>query len=149
MKTRHPNDAADERRRTMRQMKALLIAFRGRLDEELKPMGVTTAQMQMLDAIRNNPGASGAQLARACRVTPQTAQGFLARAERERWIARGKDAENDRLVTRSLTKLGQMLLTEADGVARTIEKALWRGTKDEELRGMNEVLARCVANLQG
>ncbi len=132
----------------MRQMKALLIAFRGRLDDELKPMGVTTAQMQMLDAVRKHPGASGAQLARACRVTPQTAQGFLARAERERWIARGKDAENDRLVTRSLTKAGRRLLTEADGVARAIEKALWRGTKDEELGRVNEVLTRCIGNLQ-
>ena len=133
----------------MRQMKSLLIAFRGRLDEELKPMGVTTSQMQMLNAIQTHPGASGAQLARACRVTPQTAQGFLARAERERWIARGKAAENDRLVTRSLTAKGVRLLQQADRVARTIEKGLWRGTGDEDFARINAVLARCIANLEG
>ncbi len=129
-------------------MKGLLIAFRGRLDEELKPMGVTAAQMQMLDAIGKHPGASGAQLARDCRVTPQTAQGFLARAEREGWIVRGKDAENDRLVTRSLTGTGARLLEQADRVARTIERGLWRGVADNQLALMNEILARCIENLQ-
>ncbi len=149
MATSLAQGAADNKRRTMRQMKSMLIAFRGRLDDELKPMGVTTAQMQMLDAIRTHPGASGAQLARACRVTPQTAQGFLARAEREGWILRGKAAENDRLVTRSLTPVGIRLFQQADRVARTIEKGLWRGTGDEELKLLNEVLARCIGNLQG
>lgn len=133
----------------MRRMKSLLIAFRGRLDDELRPMGVTTAQMQMLHAIREHPGASGAQLARACRVTPQTAQGFLARAEREEWIERGKDAENDRLVTRSLTLAGVRLLEQADRTARVIEGALWRGTDERQLSVLNRILERCVLNLEG
>ena len=149
MKRVSESGEADERRRTIRQMKALLIGFRGRMDDELKPMGVTTSQMQMLDAIRKHPGASGAQLARDCRVTPQTAQGFLTRAEREGWIVRGKDAENDRLVTRSLTDAGKGLLTQADRVARTIERGIWRGTGGEDLRRVNEVLSRCLLNLQG
>jgi len=148
MAKRLRKDAADARRQTLRRMKGLLIAFRGRLDEELKPMGVTAAQMQMLDAIGKHPGASGAQLARDCRVTPQTAQGFLARAEREGWIVRGKDAENDRLVTRSLTGTGARLLEQADRVARTIERGLWRGVADNQLALMNEILARCIENLQ-
>ncbi len=147
MKTGPTKGAAEDRRQTLRQMKTMLIAFRGRLDDELKPMGVTTAQMQMLEAIRTQPGSSGAQLARAYRVTPQTAQGFLARAEREGWIVRGKDAENDRLVTRSLTGEGLRLLKEADGVARAIEKRLWRGTSEVELGVMRAVLVRCVGNL--
>lgn len=147
MKRQFVPSSGDEKRRTLRQMKSMLIAFRGRLDDELKPMGVTTSQMQMLEAVRVHPGASGAQLARACRVTPQTAQGFLARAERERWIVRGKAAENDRLVTRSLTGEGVRLLKQADRVAKTIEKGLWRGTTDEDFGRLNEVLARCIRNL--
>ena len=88
MASRDTKGANEEKRQTLRRMKTLLIAFRGLMDERLKPMGVTTSQVQMLDALRTHPGASGAQLARACRVTPQTAQGFLARAEREGWIVR-------------------------------------------------------------
>ncbi len=149
MAQRDLKGAGEETRQTLRRMKTLLIAFRGRLDDELKPMGVTTAQMQMLDAIRTHPGASGAQLARACRVTPQTAQGFLARAEREGWIVRGKDAENDRLVTRSLTSAGKRLLKHADRISRTIEATVWRGTTAEELVRLNEVLRRCMQHLEG
>lgn len=149
MAKRLRKDAADARRQTLRRMKGLLIAFRGRLDDELKPMGVTTAQMQMLDAIGKHPGASGAQLARDCRVTPQTAQGFLARAEREGWIVRGKDAENDRLVTRSLTAGGRGLLRKADTVARRLERSLWRGTDEGEVTSLNRLLTRWIGNLQG
>jgi len=149
MATRHPKGVAEAKRETLRRMKSLLIAFRGRLDEELKPMGVTTAQMQMLNAVREHPGASGAQLARACRVTPQTAHGFLARAEREAWIVRGKDAENGRLVLRSLTGAGLTLLEQADRLSRTIEARVWRGTDAGELRMINEVLARCMEHLEG
>ena len=129
-------------------MKHLLVAFRGRLDEELRPIGVTTAQMQMLQAVREHPGASGAQLARDCRVTPQTAQGFLARAEREGWITRGKDAENDRLVTRSLAAEGLALLEQADRRLRDMERRVWRGTSEEELRQVNAVLLRCMSRLE-
>ena len=148
MATRDPKVVAEAKRQTLRQMKSLLIAFRGRLDEELKPMGVTAAQMQMLQAVREHPGASGAQLARACRVTPQTAQGFLARAEREAWTVRGKDAENGRLVTRSLTTAGMKLLEQADGLSRTIEARVWRGTDEKDLRMVNEVLRRCMEHLE-
>ena len=51
--------------------------LRGQMDEQLRPQGVTTAQLHVMKIIRAEPGASGAQLARACYITPQSVQTLL------------------------------------------------------------------------
>ena len=48
-----------ERRRAAQMMKRILIHFRSQMDEKLRPQGVTTAQLQLLKAIRDEPGVSG------------------------------------------------------------------------------------------
>ena len=84
-------------------MKRILIHFRSQMDELLRPEGVTTAQLAVLKAIRDEPGASGAQLARACYVTPQSAQALLKSLEDGGWIVRTKDKVNDRILIAKLT----------------------------------------------
>ena len=84
-------------------MKRILIHFRSQIDEALRPQGVTTAQLQVLYAIRNEPGASGAQLARSCYMTPQSAQSLLKGLEEGGWIVRVKDKVNDRILVAQLT----------------------------------------------
>ncbi len=134
-------------RLALRQMKRALIAFRGRLDVELRPHGITTAQLQMLHAISLAPGGSGAEIARLCHITPQTAQGLLARALRQGWIRRGKDPRNDRLVTAVLTPAGRRLVREADRIAQTIEAGMWAGIDPAETAALNQLLGRLLNQL--
>ncbi len=84
----------DENRRQAKQlMKRILMGFRAQLDEELRPRGVTTAQLQILHAIRSSPGSSGAQLARVCQMTPQSMQALIQKTEKDGWIVRRKEGE--------------------------------------------------------
>src|SRR5258708_36689099 len=87
-------------------MKRILINFRGQMDEQLRPQGVTTAQLQILHAIRTAPGGSGAQLARLCHVTPQTAQELLKQLEQAGWALREEHRGNDRILPPRLTPDG-------------------------------------------
>ena len=117
----------DENRRQAKQlMKRILMGFRARLDEELRPRGVTTAQLQILHAIRNAPGSSGAHLARVCQMTPQSMQALIQKTEKDGWIERRKDRENDRVLVASLTKAGERLMRDAEAVVGRIEKKLRR-----------------------
>ena len=142
-------DRQVETRRAAQMMKRIMIHFRSQMDEKLRPQGVTTAQLQMLKVIRDAPGGSGAQLARACHVTPQSAQALLKNLEDGGWITRTKDRVNERILIAQLTPSGVELLETAERLARVIEKRLWRGVPDSGVEALNRTLMRCLANLDG
>ena len=137
-----------ETRRAAQLMKRIMIHFRSQMDEQLRPQGVTTAQLHVMKVIRDEPGGSGAQLARACYVTPQSAQALLKGLENDGWITRTKDRVNDRILIAQLTPNGEELLQTAEKLARVIEKRLWRGVELEAIEALNGVLAQCLENLE-
>jgi DNA-binding MarR family transcriptional regulator len=136
-----------ERRRAAQMMKRILIHFRSQMDEALRPQGVTTAQLHLLKTIREEPGASGAQLARSCYMTPQSAQSLLTGLERDGWIVRSKGRGNDRILAARLTPEGEKLLETAEKAAKVIEGKLWRGVAEGSIAALNAVLEQCLANL--
>jgi DNA-binding MarR family transcriptional regulator len=128
-------------------MKRIVAHFQASVDDQLRPHGATIAQVRLLVAIRNTPGSSGAQLARECGVTPQSAQVLIQRAQEAGWIERGKDRVNDRIVTATLTSKGERLLRAADRIVRGIEAKLWKGIRPAVLDELIGVLERCLANV--
>ncbi len=139
---------AAELRRSLTLMRRVLLGFKAHLDDALRPRNVTTAQLRLLTEVKERPGSSGAQMARACYVTPQSAQAMLVRAVEHGWVVRGKDAENDRLVTARLTPAGERLLAHADLALAKLELEVWEGVAHADLRAMNELLERGLANLE-
>jgi MarR family transcriptional regulator, organic hydroperoxide resistance regulator len=137
-----------EKRRAAQMMKRILIHFRSQMDEKLRPQGVTTAQLQVLKVVRDEPGVSGAQLARSCYVTPQSAQSLLSGLEEDGWIVRSKDRGNDRILAVRLTPDGEKLLLTAEKAAKVIESKLWRGIAESSIEALNGVLEQCLANLE-
>jgi DNA-binding MarR family transcriptional regulator len=142
------NKHAEELRHSITLMRRVLLGFKGRLDDELRPRNVTTSQLRFLTEVKERPGASGAQMARACYVTPQSAQAMMVRAVERGWVVRGTDNENHRLVTARLTPAGERLLTYADSVMARMELEVWDGVPVSEFRAMNKVLERGLANLE-
>jgi DNA-binding MarR family transcriptional regulator len=138
-----------ETRRAAQLMKRILIHFRSQMDEQLRPQGVTTAQLHVLKTVRDEPGASGAQLARLCYVTPQSAQALLKSLQDGGWIERVKDPVNDRILIARLTPSGEELLETAEKAARVIEKKVWQSVPDKSVEKLNAVLAQCLGNLDG
>lgn len=134
-------------KQVLRAMKRILIQFRLQMDEQLRPQGVTTAQMQVLFAVRTTPGSSGAQLARSCYITPQTTQMLMKHLEKGGFIVRGKDPVNDRVVTASITPAGERLVKSVEKTVQSLQEQLWQGVSDRELAQLNGLLERCLCNL--
>lgn len=130
-------------------MKRIMNQFRVHLDEQLRPQGLTTAQMQVLFAVRNSPGSSGAQIARSCYITPQTTQALLKQLEGSGFIVRGKDPVNDRIVTARITAEGERLAESVEKNARALQQKLWEGISDREMNGLSDLVERCLRNLDG
>jgi DNA-binding MarR family transcriptional regulator len=147
MDTKTLNEAEESRRRITRLVKRIFIEFRTLMDEKLRPYGATTAQVRLLLAIRSAPGSSGAQLARQCEVTPQSAQALIQKAEESGWITRGKDTVNERIVTASLTPAGEKLLKIAERSIRKLEAKAWKDVSPRTLANLINVFEQCLDNL--
>jgi len=136
------------KRRAAQMMKRIIVHFRSQLDERLRPHGVTTAQLQIMKAVSQEPGLSGAKLARICHITPQSVQTLLKGLEEGGWIVRSKDRGNDRVLNTELTGAGKALLVKAEREVRVIERRLWRGVSESSIATFNDVLAQCLANIE-
>jgi DNA-binding MarR family transcriptional regulator len=147
-RTKNGKEKQSERRLAARMMKRIISHFRGQLDDLLRPQGVTTAQLVVLKAVQDEPGAFGAQLARACHVTPQSAQALLKSLEDGGWIVRTKDTVNERILIAKLTPSGVKLLETGEKLARVIEKRLWDGIPESAVEALNKTLVRCLENLE-
>jgi DNA-binding MarR family transcriptional regulator len=137
-----------EKRRCSENLGRMVKGYRALLEDALRDQNLTLPQLKLLKAIEEQSGASAAALARTCSVTPQTMQSILTRAVREQWIVRGKSVGNNRILTASLTPLGEAVLERGSQMAARIEDTLWRGISMATLQQLNEILEAGIANLE-
>ena len=131
----------------MALIKSVLQGYRSRLDEELQPHGITTAQLRLLWMIEENPGASGAKVARLCSVTPQSGQATLAMMEAQGWLRRRPSEASDRILVAELTGKGQRVLVKAREIAEALDRRLWKGISERDLDGLDAGLRSAVKKL--
>jgi DNA-binding MarR family transcriptional regulator len=128
--------------------KRLLHLFRDSLDERLRPGGVTAAQLGVLAKLEHEPGISGASLARACMVTPQTTQVLLRGIEKNGWIARARHPENERILLATLTPSGKRILAKSRTAVGEIYAQMLNGLAAKDARLLESLLSQCAANLE-
>ena len=125
----------------------MTMLFRERLEEQLKPLGITAAQLQLLAALVKEPGTSGAHISRYCEVRPQTTHALLAVAERRGWVRRSPHPENARMLLASLTPQGQRVFTKSKAIAIKLQDRMLSSLTSTEVRQLENVLAVLIDNL--
>jgi DNA-binding MarR family transcriptional regulator len=88
----------------------------------LRPHGLTAPQFAVLSVLARNPGASNADLARACNTTPQAMNGVLATLERANMIERRAHPTHGRILQVMLTDGGRRTLEAAQPAVRALER---------------------------
>jgi len=121
------------------KMKAVLQGLRVLMDEDLQPLGITTSQLRMLWSIAENPGISGAKVARLCSVTPQSGQTTLAMMETQGWVRRRPSEASHRK--------GQRILVKARQLAEALDRRLWKGIDEHDLAGLDAALRSALDKL--
>ena len=129
-------------------VKRVLQLLRETLDEKLRPYGLTGAQLHVLAKLDHEPGISGAKLARACAVTPQTTQVLLRGIEKNGWILRRKHPENGRILLATLTPSGKRILARSRTAVEHIYKQMLRDLEAQDVRALETLLSQCAANLE-
>lgn len=114
----------------------------------LRRHGLTVAQFAALYGLAENPGISGAGLARACLVTPQAIFAVLKTLESRGFVTRSRDDWNRNATTVTLTDAGNDALTAADADASRIEEHIYNALAPDERKELRRLLTLTSSALQ-
>jgi DNA-binding MarR family transcriptional regulator len=123
-------------------------AVEAAFEAALSPLGLSPEQWDVLRHLREHSGASGADIARCAKVTPQAVATMLQRLEKSRLITR-RSSERGRVVEAYLTAQGEALLQKGDEIAEKIEVQVFSTFSQDEQEQFNRLLLRCIENLEG
>ncbi|MEU9131079.1 MarR family transcriptional regulator [Kitasatospora sp. NPDC048540] len=113
----------------------------------LRPFNLNPAQYTVMLAIFEEPGLSGAALARRCLVTPQTMSSVLNTLEGRGLVERKPHPVHLHILEARLTRSGRALLSKADEEAVAVEESIAAEFDDEEREQLLKFLERWSAVL--
>src|SRR6059036_1258897 len=107
-------------------VKQVELVVRSRLDELVRPYGVTALQYTALTVLERHDGLSAAQLARDSFVTAQSMADLVRSLESRGLVRRERNPRNRRELLILLTDEGRELLTRFAGAVRELEERMVR-----------------------
>ena len=113
----------------------------------LRPFNLSTPQYTVLLVLWEEPGLSGAALARRCLVTPQTMSSVLSTLEGRSLVERKPHPVHQHILEARLTRTGRALLNKADVPVTAVEQALDAEFSAKERQQLLKLLGRCSAAL--
>ncbi|MBX3069190.1 MAG: MarR family transcriptional regulator [Thermomicrobiales bacterium] len=105
-------------------MRQAVAANRQATERALEDLGVTQPQFLVMTLIHAYPGSSGADLARAAMLTPQTMSVIVANLEKAGRLHRANDPANARRQRLELTEEGLDLLNQSRERVRALDREL-------------------------
>src|SRR3954470_23589298 len=128
-------------------VKRLEMAERARMEEVLRPLGVTLHQYTAMSILERREGLSSAQLARRHVVSPQAMHQLIASMERDKLIERRPDAANRRILRIWLTEHGVAALRDSHAAVDAVEERMLSALTAEEAATFARAVERCLAAL--
>jgi PPOX class probable F420-dependent enzyme len=113
----------------------------------LAPHNLTVPQYSALLLLDYIPGASAAQLSRACLVTPQTMATVLENLQQKGLVTREPSAMHRRVLSVRLTQAGRAVVRAADRDARAVEARLLASFTEGEAGQLRQLLDRACDTL--
>ncbi|MEV4947935.1 MarR family transcriptional regulator [Streptomyces sp. NPDC053755] len=123
------------------------LAVRARLEELLKPAGITALQYTALTVLERRDGVSAAQLARDSFVTAQSMADMVRALEGRDLIRREPNPANRRERLILLAEPGRRLLAEYAGPARALEERMVADLSAEQVGVLREALVAAWRSL--
>ncbi len=129
-------------------LKQVQQALRTAMDGALRQHGLSTPQYSVLQVLDEDPGLSGAALARRCFVTAQTANEMVTHLERIGLIERHR-SDDARVLRTYLTPEGRRLVQTCDRAVAAIEERMVSRLSEKERQQLIEHLQQCAGALDG
>lgn len=114
------------------------------VNEAISGHGVTTAQIGLMRQLANEPGLSGAELARRLLITPQAAQLALTALERRGLVERKQNPQHGRIMQAYLTDQGRAVTSAVLADALAAHESVFGVLSSDEQQLLHDLLARVV-----
>jgi DNA-binding MarR family transcriptional regulator len=146
----HPNLDQPNREHEGYLIKELQQRLRTQIEARIRAKGLWLSfpHSAVLMTLNEEPGLSGAQLARRNSVTAQTMNGLLMPLEEKGLIERRSDPENARVLKCFLKPKGVQLLQEGMHEAATVFNQMLGKLSTRERDEFRRILQRCITALQ-
>jgi DNA-binding MarR family transcriptional regulator len=128
-------------------IKQVELAVRARLDEILRPAGISVLQYTALTVLERHPDLSSAQLARNSFVTAQSMADMVVALEDRGLIVRHRDPEDRRRLVLALTPDGQKLLNRYRRKVVALEDKMLAALSPRQATDLRRSLSACRAVL--
>lgn len=122
--------------------------LRSRLEQALRPLGVTGLQYTILGLLDRHEGLSSADLSRRFFVTQQTMNQVISGMTRRGLIDRATNESNRRILRMTLTPEGRDLLTRAEEIADAVEAEALESVRRNDLEQMRGHLSLLLRRLR-
>ncbi|MFF7450063.1 MULTISPECIES: MarR family transcriptional regulator [unclassified Streptomyces] len=123
-------------------VKQVELVVRSRLDELVRPSGITALQYTALTVLERHDGLSAAQLARDSFVTAQSIADLLRSLENRGLVRRERNPRNRRELLILLTDAGRELLAQCAGPVRELEERMVRDLTAHQTEQFRQALSR-------
>ena len=124
------------------RLKLAQHALHRRMDEALRPLGLSPAQYAVLAELNVRPDQTNADLADRAFITPQSMQGVLARLETQGLVVRRQDDSHGRRQLARLTDAGHARAEAANRAVMQVETALRAAIAPADLGEAMQLLDR-------
>lgn len=114
------------------------------VNDAIRRHGVSTAQLGVLRQLCNEPGLSGADLARRLLISPQGVQLALTTLERRGLVERKQDPQHGRILRAYLTDEGRNAVATVVTDALAVQQKVFGVLTTEEQETLRELLGRIV-----
>jgi DNA-binding MarR family transcriptional regulator len=124
-------------------IKQVELAVRARLDEMVRPAGLTALQYTALTVLERHPDLTSAHLARNSFVTAQTMADMVATLRSRGLVDRQQDPRDRRRLVLSLTAAGRALLDDYRRPVADLEADMLSGLSAEEAAILRQGMLSC------
>jgi DNA-binding MarR family transcriptional regulator len=114
------------------------------VNDAVSQHGVSTAQIGVLRQLANEPGLSGAELARRLLITPQGVQLAIKALEQRGLVERRPDPQHARILKVYLTHQGRDVASAVVSDAIAAHEAVFGVLTPDEQQTLRDLLARVV-----
>ena len=130
--------------RTLYLIHVLTHSTRTRLDEALRPLGLTGFHYTVLSVLERHSGMSSADLSQRFHVTPQSMGQLIALLEAKGFLSRRESEANRKRLLLSLTAEGARAVRAGAAIVEAFERKLFRGVPAEEIETLRRIVAQAI-----